>query len=193
MSATATPFVLGYHGCDRSVGMQIVCGQEPIKSEDRPYHWLGRGIYFWENDYDRALEWATEKQKPDEIKDPFVIGGVIDLGQCLDLYVRENIALVRSAYDQLEAEHTRTNVPMPKNKKAPKDPRRDNVLRYLDCAVINNLHALNPGREWDTVRGLFVEGEPIYPNAELYHKTHSEIAVCNPKCIVGLFLPRNVT
>ena len=78
---------------------------------------------------------------------------------------------------------------LPKNRTAPKDKREDNVLRYLDCAVINHLRIL--ARDpFDTVRGLFIEGEPVYPGAEIFHKTHSEIAVCNPACIKGLFLTR---
>jgi hypothetical protein len=43
--------------------------------------------------------------------------------------------------------------------------------------------------DFDTVRGLFVEGEPIFEGAEIYHKTHSEIAVRNERCIKGYFLP----
>ncbi|MGH7022101.1 MAG: hypothetical protein ACREEB_00770 [Caulobacteraceae bacterium] len=190
MSRAAPSFVLGYHGCDREIGMKAVCGQVPLVAQDRAYHWLGTGIYFWENDRDRALEWAQEKQTRGEISDPFVIGAIIDLGHCLDLHVRENAHLLKRAYDHLEQLFADSGATMPKNKKARHDPREDKVLRYLDCAVINYLHTLTKDKPFDTVRGLFVEGQSIYPDGQIFHKTHSEIAVCNRTSIIGLFLPR---
>ena len=39
----------------------------------------------------------------------------------------------------------------------------------------------------DTVRGVFVEGKPIYDTAGFHAKTHIQIAVCNPTCIKGVF------
>jgi hypothetical protein len=54
--------------------------------------------------------------------------------------------------------------------------------------VINRLNQ-SLALPFDTVRGLFVEGEPIFDGAEIYHKTHSEIAVRNERCIKGYFLP----
>ena len=189
MSRAATSFVLGYHGCDRATGLRAINGQNGLKAQDRPYHWLGSGIYFWENDPERALEWAREKSERAELADPFVIGAVIDLGNCLDLQVRSNVKLLEDAYFNLEALTLSAGRKMPTNRKARKDQRDDNVLRYLDCAVINHLRTLAK-EPFDTVRGLFIEGEPIYPGAEIFHKTHSEIAVCNPACIKGLFLPR---
>ncbi len=62
-------------------------------------------------------------------------------------------------------------------------------MRFLDCAIINHLMTITD-EPFDTVRGLFVEGGPVYPGGEIYHKTHSEIAVRNPNCIKGVFLPR---
>jgi hypothetical protein len=160
-----------------------------MRAEEREYHWLGSGIYFWENDRDRALEWAREKASRKELKDPFVIGAVIELGRCLDLSVRENVPLVKAAHESLAALHAKSGRPLPENTPAPKDPRkRDKVMRKLDCAVLNHLIA-TAERDFDTVRGLFVEGDPVYDGAEIYEKTHAEIAVRNPKCIRGLFLP----
>jgi hypothetical protein len=185
-----TPFVIGFHGCDRAIGMQAVCHTIKLKMSTKLYHWLGSGIYFWENDRERAFEWAVEKASRGELKEPFVIGGVIELRKCLDLSVRENTPLVKEAHDSLLALYSASGISeMPENKPAPKDNRADKVMRYLDCAVINHL-ARFAEQPFDTVRGLFVEGGPIYPGGEIYHKTHAEIAVRNPDCIMGLFLPR---
>jgi hypothetical protein len=145
-------------------------------------------VYFWENDADRALEWAEEKASRGELKDPTVVGAVIELGQCLDLSIRENVPLVKAAYDSLKALYAKSGDKMPENKKAPKDEREDKVMRYLDCAVLNHLIEKS-SVQFDTVRGLFVEGGPVYEGAEIYNKTHVEIAVRNPSCIRGIFLP----
>jgi len=132
---------IGYHGCPLDVGMRAVLRQEGLQPQNKAYHWLGDGIYFWENDPHRALEWAQEKASRNEVKDPFVIGAIIDLGRCLDI-----------------------------------NP------------VINRLNQ-SLALPFDTVRGLFVEGDPIFDGAEIYHKTHSEIAIRNELCIKGYFLP----
>lgn len=52
-------FVLGYHGCDKEVGEQILAGKADFKTnEENTWDWLGHGIYFWENNPKRAKEWA---------------------------------------------------------------------------------------------------------------------------------------
>jgi hypothetical protein len=188
VSRAATSYVIGYHGCERDVGIAAVSRQQPLIAQDKSFHWLGAGVYFWENDQDRALEWAQEKASRDELKDPFVIGAILDLGNCLDLQVRENAILLRSAYDDLLALTELAGKKMPKNKAARKDQRGDKVLRFLDCAVINHLHTMNKDK-FDSVRGLFVEGDSIYPDGGLFHKTHVEIAIRRASCIIGIFLP----
>ena len=70
------------------------------------------------------------------------------------------------------------------------------VLRHLDRAVIDHLHAeykavaMKTGgrvREFDTVRALFPEGELVYPGAGFWEKTHVQIAVRNPNNVLGVF------
>ncbi len=43
---------------------------------------------------------------------------------------------------------------------------------------------------FDTVRGLFVEGNAVYAGGGFYELTHAQIAVRNDTCIKGVFLPR---
>jgi len=71
----------------------VVNCQDELKPSHNKYEWLGFGIYFWENDVSRALEWAQHiKENPhiyhQQIKEPAVIGAIIDLGYCLDLIAR---------------------------------------------------------------------------------------------------------
>lgn len=200
MSRLATSVVLGFHGCSKAVGTRILDGETDLIESDQEYDWLGPGAYFWENDAVRAREWAEDKVTLGRFKEAFVIGAVIDLGNCLDLLVREDLPLLRSAYDDLVAQRNATNSQMPRNGDLPHDAHKDKLLRKLDCAVIRNLYEIiastpddAPDRvePFDTVRGLFTEGAPLYPGAGFYEKTHTQIAVRNVACIRGLFRPRD--
>jgi hypothetical protein len=187
-------FVLGYHGCEEEVGLSIVRGETPIKPKQSGYDWLGTGVYFWEGDPHRALEWAKKKESRGAIKKPFVIGAAIDLGNCLDLLTQANVALVRDAYDSFKDVREKAKLPMPVNRKAPKDPSDELVMRYRDCAVIDHLHSIIANsagavEPFDSVRGLFAEGAPIFEGSKLRDKCHAQIAVRNLACIKGIFLP----
>jgi hypothetical protein len=66
----------------------------------------------------------------------------------------------------------------------------DRLLRRLDCAVVRQLHEIRKGaglQAVDTVRGIFIEGEPIYEGSGFLAKTHVQICVCNPTVIRGVF------
>lgn len=197
MSRLQTSFVLGYHGCEKTLGEQAIAGKVDLLYSKKAFDWLGSGIYFWEGDPRRAMEWANAKVARGDYKEPFVIGAVIDLGNCLDLLVRENLELVKDAANSFAEVQMTSGYVMPVNKSAPRDPSPDLVLRYLDCAVVNHLHSIIEGPDrpegiepFDTVRGLFGEGIELFPGSGFKDKTHSQIAVRNPDCIKGIFLPR---
>lgn len=191
MSKLTTSFVLGYHGCDRAFGEKVLLGKASLARSTDPWHWLGQGIYFWEADPLRALEWARQKRDRDECKDPFVVGAVIDLGACLDLLFRENLELVRAAYDSFVAARRTSGLRIPKNRPAKHNPSEDDVLRYLDCAVIDHLCARSEdvGTRFESVRGLFTEKEELFAGSKISRKAHSQIAVRDPGCIKGIFRP----
>lgn len=112
----------------------------------------------------------------------------MDLGHCLNLMETTALRLLRGAYDTLIDSTRVSGCEMPENC-APITTSSDLLLRRLDCAVIEILHKENTGRSFDTVRGLFFEGEDLYPNAGLRTK-HIQIGVRNTNCIKGYFLPR---
>jgi len=180
--------LVGYHGCDRSFGEKVLRKEVPFSAGDEDYHWLGPGVYFWEDDPLRALEWAKSKQARNACDDPFVVGALIDPGRCLDLQQRENLLLLREVYDAFRQERLELGLELPKNRKARNDSREVKVLRFLDHAVIATLHKVSPV-EFDTVRCAFSEGEGIYPGSGILEFTHSQIAVRNLACIQGVFLP----
>lgn len=182
MHRLAANFVLGYHGCDEAVARRLLKG-EPFRQSNNAYDWLGPGIYFWEANPKRALEFAGEvaERSPSLIRRPAVVGAVIDLGHCLDLSTSAGIGRLKIAYRSLKQDKVGN---LPKNGKKL-------LLRYLDCAVLNRLHAIHlddaPDAPIETVRGIFVEGNPAYPGAGFRDKTHVQIAVCNPDNIKGVF------
>lgn len=187
--------IVGFHGCDRSVVDKVVAGEEELIASTNEYDWLGNGIYFWENNEDRALEWATElsHRSTSSIRNPAVIGAVIDLGYCFDLTDSAYLKELSKTYSVLVDICKSTGEPLPENKNIGKST--DLLLRKLDCAVIEMTHKLNRlanKRAYDSVRGVFWEGNPLYPNAGFAEKNHIQICVCNPNCIKGYFLPRKI-
>lgn len=198
MTRLATSFVLGFHGCERSVAESVVNGDIGLLHSNRDFDWLGPGAYFWEGDPTRALGWAHWKAERGDFKWPAVVGAVIDLRNCLDLTTRHDLAVLRNAYDAFVKIQRKAGLPIPENRSVPGDPNEDRVLRFLDCAVIRHLHqaiTAAPAGEravepYDTVRGMFRKGGPLYPGSGFHAKTHVQIAVCNNQCIKGIFHPR---
>lgn len=188
--------MLGFHGCDRATRDRVLLNpDEHLHPSTNQYDWLGDGIYFWLNDPQRAYEWAVEKSKmPDSyVKEPSVIGAIIDIGECLNLCERESISLIQESYSDLfsAAEKSGFNLNDEFRNVKP-DPGGFKIIRYLDCIVIRHVHDLleGTGRKFDTVYGYFQEGEEAYPGAGIREKSHIQIAVRTLSCIKGYFLPR---
>lgn len=182
-------FVLGYHGCDLATVRKIVSGLDELKPSTNEYDWLGGGLYFWEDSYARALQWAeAEAGKRDgKIKIPAVLGAIIDLGNCLNLIDAEHLSLVKTAH-QAYLEFCRVAGLKPAQNRG-----MELKARFLDKAVFETLHKLREQDEkqsFDSVRAFFVEGEPLYENAGLRSLDHVQICVRNPRQIAGYFLPR---
>lgn len=157
---------------------------------------MGWGIYFWENSPARALEYAellknNRRRAKKAIKEVAVIGAIIDLGLCLDLVEYENLQLLKAGYELFKSTYEDAGFDLPVNKSIGNSD--DLLLRDLDCAVIESLHTLRKNEgipSFDSVRGVFIEGEETYPNAGFRDKTHIQLCIRNPNCIKGFFLPR---
>ncbi|MCO6026540.1 hypothetical protein NG821_11965 [Prevotella cerevisiae] len=134
--------ILGFHGCDKSVAEKVING-DCLKESTNDYDWLGHGIYFWQNSPERAMEYArtAKKRKKSTIKEPAVVGAIIDLGNCLDLLEMNHIQVVKSAYNvfgNIDEEDR------PKNERI-----QDGfpMLRKLDRAVIEMVHQKRKDKE----------------------------------------------
>jgi hypothetical protein len=156
-------------------------------------------MYFWESDPKRALEWARQlKKRPftakQKISLPAVLGAVVSLNNCLDLLDVKSIEIVRVAHREFLRASKNAGIETPKNFGG--DDRR---ARYLDCAVINFLHQKIEEKEppfndltpFDSVRAMFPEGKPLYPDAGFRKHNHLQICIRNADCIKGLFVPRS--
>lgn len=197
-------YILAFHSCDREVGLKVLNGKDQLRPSENEWDWLGHGIYFWEHNPLRAYEYAKDVAQGDQkskgtINTPFVIGCIIDLGNCLNLTEPSNHAIVRASYDSLKAIYDESGLSLPANSEK---------ARILDCAVFNNLHAMleetdheeevsNQEKEtdkwyYDTVRSAFPEGDPIYDGCAIPDQTHIQICVRNPDAILGYFLPMPV-
>lgn len=195
MYSRKTGLIFGFHGCDQAIIEKIVLGLENLKHSENSYDWLGHGIYFWENSQSRAQEFAEFLSKhPDRshhpIKTPAVIGAVLDLGFCLDLTDFANLVLLKESYELFIAAGKKSQA-IPTNKVI--GSNKDLLLRDLDCAIIETLHTARKEKKlpaFDSVRGVFWEGEDLYPNAGFKEKNHIQICIRNPNCIKGFFIPR---
>lgn len=156
----------------------------------------GSGVYFWECNCDRAMEFAKYLMKHPSriagknlISKPAVLGAVISLGKCLDLLELDSLNKVEEAYTTLRLSSEETGWRLPENSGG-----EDLLLRRLDCAVIQSLHkSLDKKKKYyDSVRGMFTEGKELYPKAGFHKKDHLQLCIRNPNCIKGYFLPRHL-
>ncbi len=113
MYSKRSGFVLGFHGCDKVFRDKVVSKQGVTpKLSTNDYDWLGSGVYFWENDHERALDWA----KNTKCQEPAVLGAVVDLGHCLDLLDLRNLQILKQGYQLLVQLSDKLGKTLPQNK-----------------------------------------------------------------------------
>lgn len=190
--------MLAYHGCDKGIKDFVLYDRGMLEPSTNNYDWLGSGIYFWEQNAQRALGFAQKaalgwsgkgaKITSKPIKNPAVLGAVIDLGYCMNLMDMRHIEKLVYGYELLKEYTSLNRTEMPKNSGG-----IDMPLRRLDKAVIEMVckrQIIDGMDEYDTVRGLFQEGPPVYQDSGFMRETHIQICVRNPSCIIAYFDPR---
>jgi len=132
--------IIAFHGCEAAIRNKLLSNPDFIKKSEKPYDWLGHGMYFWENNIDRALEWAKDKKRRGEIDTPAVIGAVLDLGYCFDLSDSRFISMIKGSYSLLAQTYKDVGETLPQNRDIKTDHHKDKILRELDCKVIEFMH-----------------------------------------------------
>jgi hypothetical protein len=181
--------VTGYHSCNKEIGLKVLNGEDALRPSDNSWDWLGPGLYFWEQNPMRALEYAVDSAKGKQfnrvrIEVPFVLGTSIHLGKCLNLLEPESLSIMTVAYEHLVRSCKDSGFQLPKN---------ESSKRLLDCAVIKVVHQLrfeSGLKPYDTIRAYFSEGRQLYPSTTFTTQSHVQICVCNLDMIKGYFLPR---
>jgi len=179
--------VVGYHGCSEAFARRLLVGKKPIRlwrPSRNDWDWLGHGVYFWEHAPERALRWARERYRTRRQR-PAVVGAYIQLGRCFDLLNESITSLLGQTHMQLARAFAQADRSLPENR------GREGKFRELDCMVINTCidDLRRSGSEYDTVRGAFLEGAPVYPGAGFSRESHIQVAVRNSSCILGVFQP----
>ena len=195
MYSSLPSFILAFHGCDKKTKEKVLSGKDKLKPSCNEYDWLGHGIYFWENDPDRAMTYAklireNPKRCNYKVEEPAVIGAIVDLKYCLNLFEEKALGYLKQSYNILASSLNTFLNGLPENKKIVDE--KDVLIRNLDCAVIETLHSYNKSkniRTYDSIRSPFFEGNDLYPNSGFKEKNHIQICVRNPNCIKGYFDP----
>ena len=199
--------LIGFHGCEEAVKQKLIHSSNSFQISRKPYDWLGHGMYFWENNEDRAMEWALEKQKRGEIDEPAVVGAVLQLGYCFDLLDSRYVNLLKNSYELMANSYKAVAKELPQNKSLRNDVYNDKILRILDCTVIEYMHSqiyeqykedinlkgFSDLKIFESTRCVFTEGGPAYEGAGIFEKSHIQICIRNPDCIKGFFNPRKST
>jgi hypothetical protein len=204
MYNTHPGLLIGFHGCDKSRQQELLVDFASMPVSEKPFDWLGHGMYFWENNAQRAFEWAKAKQDKGGISEAAVIGAVIDLGYCCDLLDSAFIKMVALYYELLKIELKELGKDLPVNRDLKADTHGNKLLRDLDCATIEFMHkqirtqyskdirekSHSSLKIFDSVRGVFPEGGPAYSGSGFWAKSHIQICIRNANCIKGFFQKR---
>lgn len=140
--------------------------REGFRRSRNVWDWLGDGVYFWENNFSRAREWATEQHGSDGC----VVRASIELRDCVDLTNRGWFQLMRDHADELRRRMDEAGIALPRQ--AGKNHAQDRlVVNYL----VERLEAAGVGVA--CLRAVFSEGEPAFQSSGFYSQAHVQIAV----------------
>jgi len=169
--------VAAYHGCHKDVAERLL-SSEPFRASINEYDWLGPGVYFWEYAPYRALEWARRRFA----EDAAVIEATLALGHCLNLMDSPYFARLQTAYGKVVLGLQAEGMSIPENQHG------KHILDSLVVDKVCTIYTEETGTSFETVRGCFPEGKPVFDGSQILRYTHVQIAVRDEHCISRLKL-----
>jgi hypothetical protein len=188
--STPSSFIIGFHACDAAEARRAVLRKQHLQPSNTAYDWLGAGIYFWEDNPKRAMEWAMRLKARGRIRKPAIVGAIIDPGLCLNLLDPPDLEMVQEAYRELLATSAIAGKSMARDDAVKGDQAL--LLSSLGCEAINTVHRKRVAQSlepYDTIRAAFVDGGPPRDSASFSEATPVQICVRTLRCIQGYFLP----
>jgi len=164
--------VTGYHGCHMDTADNIVSGVG-FRPSQNGYDWLGEGIYFWEDGPSRAAEWARKRFG----KNGAIIQATIRLGHCLNLLDTTHFDRLEHSYLAILSSSRNFGFALPKN------AGKRHELDYMVVEYYCEDFIATGAKAFDTIRGCFPEGAPLYTGSKILRETHIQVAVRDPNCI----------
>ncbi|NHZ90250.1 hypothetical protein F2P45_14675 [Massilia sp. CCM 8733] len=197
----AGQLLLAYHGCDITTRDDLVSGRlVHLDPSQNSYDWRGPGVYFFEGDCERADLFANASHSNPEkmytarpIGTPAVVGAILRVQSWLDMTPQAGINEFDKAYQGMLTGMAAVGIPMPENRAAGEDDT-DVILRRLDNAVFTFIHHVRANHDppltpFQAVRGAFPQGAEMAPKSGFRKGTHIQVALCDPGCVEGWFLP----
>ena len=169
--------VIGYHGTTVESAAKIL--ESGFRLSRNPYDWLGDGVYFFQDGFERAKEWARETHTEEDVA---VIAAEIHLSDCLDMLDTRWTKVVAEAYNHFLNLYKQAGLAL---------PRQTTGAHRLDREVINYVVGVlcEQGFSIKSVRAAFAEGNPVYPDSAFYDRGHVQIAVRDiESCITRMWL-----
>ena len=189
--------VHGLHRCGRHAGEAVLASDtRHLQASQHESDWLGHGIYFWEAHPERGPEpaHAAREQHPitgEKNRFPYVVGAIIELGNCLNLLGHAGLREMRTAHHMLQCAAAAEGRQLPAKKFA--DHSGAYLVRALDCAVLEYLHKLRIEANlpaYDSVIGALWERSGLTGETGLADQNQMHICIRNQACIRGYFRVR---
>lgn len=139
----------------------------------------------------KGPHWAREQKQLGKIKSPAVLGAVIHLGNCFDFMDVRSTRILANAFPRFKKDQELRGHEIPA-KEARDEGDNDLPRRTLDCSMINwllNFLEDSESSSFDSVRGMFQEADPVFEGSKIHKKSHIQLAIRNPACIIGYFRP----
>ncbi len=192
--------VRGFHGTTRASAEKLANGDVPELS-NKPGNWLGRGFYFFEENYEdaylRALDRANVLTRMfGSPSATAVISADVDLTGNIDLcspawqLVLVNIAAKLKSIPKQDGPELETHAGRLLkicDYEEPRRPESDPLDHFADNFVIDALVAdlRKNGQDVASVRGAFTIGKQPYENSHFFSGTHVQIAVIDPHKVIS--------